>query len=175
VSTPAPTSPWIGAPQRKALVVNVADMVASNDSNAELVTYSLGSCLGITVYDPLAKVGGLLHVMLPDSSIDPPKAASSPFMFVDTGLPRLIAAVTSLGGSPPRFIIRVAGGSQFLDPGRIFNIGQRNQEALECLLARQGYTVQARDTGGVASRTLRFELATGRISIRIPGTSPSYL
>src|SRR5262245_51470130 len=73
---------WVIAAPKKTLVVGVADMVVSNDAGSEIVTYSLGSCLGITVYDPAKKVGGLLHLMLPDSSIDSEKAVKAPFMFV---------------------------------------------------------------------------------------------
>ena len=69
---------WVIPPPRKTLVVGVADMVVSNDPSAELVTYSLGSCLGITVYDPVKKVGGLLHLMLPESRIDAIKAVNAP-------------------------------------------------------------------------------------------------
>lgn len=168
---PAP-SQWVLAPPKKTLVVGVADMVASNDPGAEIVTYSLGSCLGITLYDPVRKVGGLLHIMLPDSSIDPAKAVSAPHMFVDTGVPRLFQAVTGLGGDRSRAIIRVAGGSQFLDQNRVFNIGQRNCDTFFALLARNGYTVHARDVGGVRCRTMRFDLSTGDVSIHSPGVTP---
>jgi chemotaxis protein CheD len=170
-----PLSQWVIPPPKISLVVGVADMVASNDANAELVTYSLGSCLGIVIYDPAAKVGGLLHVMLPDSAIDAAKGAASPFMFVDTGLPRLFQAVSNCGGDRRRLVIKVAGGAQFLDESNIFNIGERNQRACFELLARNGYSVQARDVGGVSSRTLRLELMTGRISIRSPGLNPYFL
>ena len=73
-------------------------MISCNDAGADLVTHSLGSCIGVTAYDPVRKVGGLLHLMLPDSSIDATKAAKHPFMFADTGLPRLFHAVYALGG-----------------------------------------------------------------------------
>lgn len=147
-------------------------MVASNDTNGELVTYSLGSCLGISIYDPVKKVGGLLHIMLPDSTIDAAKAAASPYMFVDTGVPRLFQAVCNLGAERRRLVIRVAGGAQFLDPGGVFNIGERNQIALNRLLSQNGYTIHAKDVGGVSSRTVRLELATGKFSIRCPGVEP---
>jgi chemotaxis protein CheD len=163
---------WVIAPPRKTLVVGVADMVASNDSSAELVTYSLGSCLGITVYDPQIKVGGLLHIMLPDSTIDPVKATSAPFMFVDTGVPRLFQAVYNFGAERRRLVVRVAGGAQFLDPGGVFNIGERNQKAFARLLAQNGYNIHAQDVGGVSSRTVRLDLTTGKISVRCPGLEP---
>ncbi len=154
------------------LVVGVADMNASNNTGAELVTYSLGSCLGVTVYDPVKKVGGLLHLMLPDSRIDPAKAVNAPYMFVDTGVPQLFKTVYSLGGDRSRLNIKVAGGAQFLDNQRTFNIGERNIQAFEEIIARNGLTIHARDLGGFNSRTLRFNLATGNVSIHSPGSAP---
>src|SRR5580692_9987731 len=109
------TGNWVIAPQRKTFVVGVADMVASNDSSAEIVTYSLGSCLGITIYDPVKKIGGLLHIMLPDSKIDEARAMTAPYMFVDTGVPRLFHAAYNLGADRSRLAIKVAGGAQLLD------------------------------------------------------------
>ncbi|HLP78100.1 MAG TPA: chemotaxis protein CheD [Candidatus Paceibacterota bacterium] len=160
---------WVIAPPRKALVVGVADMVSSNDSTAELVTYSLGSCLGIAIYDAFAKVGGLLHVMLPDSKIDSAKAASSPYMFVDSGVPRLFQAVYNLGGDRRRITVKVAGGAQLLDPHRVFNIGERNAQTFTELLVRNGYTIHGRDVGGLASRTMRLDMTNGQVSIKSPG------
>lgn len=166
---------WVIAPPRKSLVVGVADMVASNDASAELVTYSLGSCLGIAIYDAAARVGGLLHVMLPDSGIDAVKAANLPFMFVDSGVPRLFQAAYSLGADRRRMVVKVAGGAQLLDPQKVFNIGERNAQVFSELLVRNGYTIHARDVGGLASRTMRLDMATGRISIKSPGTELYYL
>jgi chemotaxis protein CheD len=150
-------------------------MIASNDPNAEIVTYSLGSCLGVTVYDPVKKTGGLLHLMLPDSRIDPAKAAATPHMFVDTGVPFLFKTVFNLGGERSRLIIRVAGGAQFLDDQQMFNIGGRNIQAFEEIIARNGLAIHTRDLGGYSSRTLRFDLGTGKISIHSPGCPLRYL
>ncbi|HYG23616.1 MAG TPA: chemotaxis protein CheD [Verrucomicrobiae bacterium] len=166
---------WVIAPPRKTLVVGVADMAASNDPGAELVTYSLGSCLGITVYDPAKKIGGLLHVMLPDSAIDPAKGIDMPYMFVDTGVPRMFRAVCNLGAVRDRLIIKVAGGAQLLDPQRIFNIGERNNRCLRDLLSRNGYTIHAHDVGGPASRTIRMDMGTGQVSVKSPGTAAYFL
>jgi len=163
---------WVISPPKKALVVGVADMVASNDAGAELVTYSLGSCLGIVAYEPAKQIGGLLHVMLPDSRIDPLTAATSPFMFVDTGVPRLFHALYSLGADRSKVIVKAAGGAQFLDPGGIFNIGERNQKALVQLLGRNGFQLHAQDLGGVSSRTIRLDMATGKLTVQSPGVRP---
>jgi chemotaxis protein CheD len=162
-------SRWVIPAPKKSLVVGVADMVASNDANAELVTYSLGSCLGVTVYDPVKKVGGLLHLMLPDSRIDSAKGMTEPFMFVDTGVPQLFKTVFNLGGDRGRLIVKVAGGAQFLDEQRTFNIGERNIRAFEEIIARNGLMIHARELGGFNSRTIRLDLATGNFSIHSPG------
>jgi chemotaxis protein CheD len=166
------TKRWVITPPRKALVVGVADMVVSNDSSAEIVTYSLGSCLGIMIYDPVKKVGGLLHIMLPDSKIDAAKAVSAPFMFVDTGVPRLFHAAYNLGADRNRLVVKVAGGSQLLDDRGIFNIGSRNCDALEKLLAQNGLRAHATDLGGMSSRTVRLDLTNGSITVKTPGATP---
>jgi chemotaxis protein CheD len=168
----APLTTWVIPQAKKALVVGVADMVSSNDPSAELVTYSLGSCLGVVVYDPVKKAGGLLHLMLPDSTISPEKAVTKPYMFVDTGVPRVFKSVYSLGGDRSRVIVKVAGGAQFLDPERRFNIGERNIQSLRDLLGRNGYSIHAQDVGGCNSRTLRLDMSTGNVSISSPGITP---
>jgi chemotaxis protein CheD len=170
-----PSGKWVIAPPRKTFVVGVADMVVSNDSSAEIVTYSLGSCLGLTIYDPVKKIGGLLHLMLPDSKIDAAKAVSAPFMFVDTGVPRLFHAAYHLGADRGRLTIKVAGGAQLLDQEGIFNIGNRNFEALSKLLVQNGLQLHARDTGGLSSRTLRLDLTNGNVSIKTPAAVPYLL
>ena len=166
-----PNSKWVIAPPRRTFVVGVADMVVSNDSSAEIVTYSLGSCLGITVYDPVSKIGGLLHLMLPDSKIDDAKAASAPFMFVDTGVPRLFHAAYNLGADRSRLEVKVAGGAQLLDQQGIFNIGIRNFDALGKLLAQNGLKAHATDVGGLSSRTVRLDLTNGSVTVKTPGTN----
>ena len=167
-----PNSKWVIAPPRKTLVVGVADLVVSNDASAEIVTYSLGSCLGLTIYDPVKKIGGLLHLMLPDSKIDAAKAVSAPFMFVDTGVPRLFHGAYNLGADRSRLVVKVAGGAQLLDQQGIFNIGARNFEALEKLLAQNGLKVHATEVGGLSSRTMRLDLNNGLVTIKTPGANP---
>ncbi len=97
------------------IVVGVSDMKVSNDSKSTLITYSLGSCIGITIYDPVVKVGGILHFMLPESSLDRAKAEKNPYMFADTGIPALFKAAYELGAKKQRMKVTVAGGSQVLD------------------------------------------------------------
>lgn len=160
---------WTAAAPPKNLVVAMGDMLASGDATATLVTYSLGSCVGVTLYDPVTQAGGMLHAMLPDSTINAERAASRPNMFVDLGLPALFHAVYALGGVRSRIIVKLAGGAEFLDHHKVFNIGGRNVETVLNMLARNGVKLAASVTGGHDSRTMRLNLATGVVTLDIPG------
>lgn len=160
---------WVIAPPRKTVVVKVADAAASNNTGADLVTHSLGSCLGVTLYDPVTRVGALLHVMLPDSSIDPARARQNPCLFVDTGFVRLLQMFARVGGVAGHARIKVAGGAQMLDEKGVFRIGERNVQALQRVLAAHSLAVAAWEVGGVLSRTLRLNIATGEVTIQSPG------
>ncbi len=153
----------------RKLVVGVGGMAVSNNQAAILMTYSLGSCLGITIYDPVAHVGGLLHAMLPDSSINAAKATEQPAMFVDTGVPSLFRAAYQLRLEKHRTIICVAGGAQFLDKTGYFNIGQRNYKCLGDLLRQHGLAASAEEVGGLVSRTVQLNIATGEVRLKTSG------
>jgi chemotaxis protein CheD len=151
------------------VVVGIADLAVSNNQNVTLTTYSLGSCLGISIYDPVAKAGGLLHIMLPDSTIDTTKAAKQPAMFVDTGVPALFRAAYQLKAEKHRVIISVAGGAQIMDNGGFFNIGSRNVDALNILLQQHNLKIHAEQVGGLVNRTMYLNLATGEVRLKISG------
>jgi chemotaxis protein CheD len=151
------------------VVVGIADLAVSNNPNVVLATYSLGSCIGVTIYDPLARVGGLVHVMLPDSNIDTAKATAQPAMFMDTGVPALFRASYGLHADKHRVQICVAGGAQVMDQSGFFSIGKRNYEALSRLLAQHNLTVRAEQVGGLVSRTMYLELATGKVRLKVSG------
>lgn len=151
------------------IVVGVSDMKASNDSMGTLVTYSLGSCIGIAVYDPVARAGGLLHFMLPESSLDPDKALSRPYMFADSGIPRLFKTVYGFGGEKRRMRVIVVGGAQVLDQKRFFNIGKRNEMAVRKIFHRNNVMIDYQDTGGTSNRTIRLNIASGQVHIKVSG------
>ena len=171
----SPMNRWAAPAPRNQLIVGMGDMLTSNDSSATLVTYSLGSCVGVAIYDPVAKVGGLLHAMLPDSTINLDRASKRPFMFVDTGLPAMFHAVYALGGSKHRIILKMAGGAEFLDEKKIFRIGQRNVETTLAMLHRNGVEVAGKEIGGRESRTVRLDLSNGNFTLDIPGKTPYLL
>jgi chemotaxis protein CheD len=169
---PPPPRQWVAAAPKKNLIVGMGDMLVSNDVSAQLVTYSLGSCVGIAIYDPITKVGGLLHAMLPDSTINPDRADARPYMFIDTGLPAMFHAVYALGGAKLRMQVKFCGGAEFLDAKKIFQIGKRNVEATISMLGRNGVRIIASETGGHESRTLKLDLANGAFTLDIPGKKP---
>ena len=105
--------------------VGVSDMKVSAKKGDVIITHALGSCLGVAVHDPVACVGGLLHVMLPLSIIDPEKADRNPFMFVDTGFPKLLTECFKTGAQKERLEIRVAGGVDSNDE----SISDRQEES----------------------------------------------
>jgi chemotaxis protein CheD len=158
-----PQADYIGA--QMDIVVDIADLQVTSDPTVTLVTHSLGSSLGVTVWDPAAHVGGLLHYTLPDSSVAPDKAAINPAMFADTGLPALFRAACELGAQSDRIVTRVAGGSSLLDDNGSFNIGKRNYAALRQILQQNGVLIKAGNVGGCCSRTLRLEIGTGRVTV----------
>lgn len=153
-------------------VIGVADMAISSSAEDVLITHSLGSCLGVAVYDPTAGVGGLLHVMLPTSSINPERARGNPCVFVDTGLPHLFQSCYRAGAEKKRLVVKVAGGASVSSGEQrsdLFNIGQRNITILRKLLWKNGVMLDAADVGGSVPRTMTLTMATGEVTIRSQG------
>ena len=151
------------------LVVDIADLRVSRDPGVDLVTYSLGSCIAVAIWDPEARVGGMLHYMLPESSLSPDKAKVNPAMFADTGIPMLFRSTYGLGAEKKRLVVKVAGGSSLLDDNGTFNIGKRNYAMLRKMFWNNGVLIDAEHVGGQLSRTLRLNVETGRTTIRIRG------
>jgi len=151
------------------LVVGIGDCQVTNDPAAVLVTYALGSCIGVMIHDPVARIGGLLHFMLPESGIDKTKAEQRPFMFADSGVPLLFHSAYHLGAEKRRLVVTVAGGAQMMDQQGVFNIGKRNHLALRKIFWKAGVMIHAEDVGGLLSRTIRLEVGSGRVTMRKAG------
>lgn len=157
----------------RPVIVGMADMKVTDQPDETLITYALGSCLGIIVHDPVARVAGLLHVMLPSSEIDAAKAKTQPAMFVDTGVPLLFKECYRLGARKERMTVSVAGGSFAgkSDADDSFQIGKRNMITLRKLLWKNGVLISADETGGVQqSRTMSVQVGSGIVSLRTNGT-----
>jgi chemotaxis protein CheD len=151
----------------RTVVVGIGDCRLERDPDCQLVTYALGSCVAITVYDPLTHVGGLLHFMLPEAGPVPVKARSNPFMYADTGIPLLFLRAFELGAEKRRLIVTATGGAQMMDNGGHFNIGKRNCLEMRQILWKAGVAVKIEDLGGSVSRTIRMDLNTGRVLLRM--------
>ena len=147
-------------------VVGVSDIKVSENEGEIIITHALGSCLGITVYDRVAKVGGMLHVMLPMSKSDPEKARLKPAMYVDTGFAELLNEVYELGAQKKNLEINVAGGASMKQAeDDYFKIGQRNFTTLRKLLWKNGFMIANQDVGGTISRTMTLSIADGEVTI----------
>ncbi len=155
----------------RSLIVGIADCQVSADPEGVLVTYALGSCIAVAIHDPIARVGGMLHYMLPESSIDSGKAKERPFMFADTGIPMLFRRAYELGADKKRIVVRVAGGAQVMNDKGVFDIGRRNYLALRKILWKAGVLIHGEEVGGNNSRTVRLEVSSGTMWLR-GGASP---
>jgi chemotaxis protein CheD len=151
------------------IIVGIADMHVTNDPEATLITYSLGSCIGVTIYDPTVQVGGLLHFMLPDSKIDVQKSQKNPWMFADTGVPNFFNEAFKLGAEKKRMRVKVAGGSQILDDSGYFNIGKRNYMVLRKIFWMNNILIHSEDVGGNVNRMLSIELSSGKVWVKTSG------
>lgn len=149
-----------------AVVIGVGDCQVSADPEAVLVTYALGSCIAVVIHDSVSKVGGLLHYLLPESSLDKAKAEQRPYMFAGTGIPLLFHRAYELGAVKSRLEVAVLGGAQVMDTGGTFNIGKRNHLALRKIFWKAGVLIHHEEVGGTTSRTVRLEVATGKVVLR---------
>lgn len=151
--------------------VGIGELRASKSLQEVLIAYGLGSCVGVSVYDPDGKVAGLAHVMLPNSM----EALSQKSLgkFADLAVPMLLEEVVKLGGRPRHLIGKIAGGAQMLvGPGfsqNGFNIGERNIQAVKTAMERHGISLIKADIGGNRGRTMALHVATGKTTVRIIG------
>jgi chemotaxis protein CheD len=147
-------------------IIGVSDMKVGNRPGDILVTHSLGSCIGICIYDPVACVGGMLHFQLPLSQDNPQKAAQNPCAYADTGIPALFKSAYRLGADKKRIQVKAAGGARVLDDKNFFNIGQRNYVVMKKIFWKNGVFVDKEDVGGAHWRTMSLEIGSGRVMIK---------
>ncbi len=150
------------------MVVGVGECKVTRYSGAVLVTYALGSCMGVTAYDRKAGVGGLLHFKLPNSDLNQQMANEKPAVFGDTGLKSFLEQLFNFGATRPNLDVKLVGGSKSLGSSDFFNIGERNLLLARRFLWMNGLIVSKEDTGGGDYRTVRLEMATGRVTVKDP-------
>ena len=151
-------------------VVGISEYVVSGDPAETLVTYSLGSCVGLVLHDPVAGVGGMLHSMMPSSRTNPEKAASTPAMYTDTGAQMLVQALFDRGATRANLCAKVVGAASQVDQNSLFRIGERNHAVVRKVLWKNEILIAAEDVGGSASRTVYLEIGTGRTTVKSEGT-----
>jgi len=149
-------------------VIVVGDMKIGENEDL-LITYALGSCLGLMVYDPDVQIGGLLHAMLPLSKINRDKAKENPYMFVDTGVPALFKTMYEKGAEKSRLVVKATGCGNPMGKNEMFKIGDRNYTVLKKLLWKNNILLKAEDIGGTKSRTVNFDISSGKTIISSNG------
>ena len=145
------------------IIVGIAGMRVSDDASVVLAAYSLGSCIGVAVWDSSARIGGLLHFMLPNSRVAPDKARLNPFMFADTGIPLLLSSCYDIGADRDDLMAWLAGGSQPLESSKFLDIGERNHIMAREILLHHGIQIAGEDVGGSVNRTLKLHVGSGDV------------
>jgi chemotaxis protein CheD len=154
---------------RDPISVGLGEQVVSKHPEDVLVAYGLGSCLGISMFDPISRVCGMLHAVLPQrlNGADPLSSK-----YVDSGIEGLLAAMLKEGADRRRIILRMAGGANMLiSPGlsQTFDIGSRNIASAHTTLARLGMPLKKEEVGGNTGRTVRMYVIDGRLTVRVIG------
>ncbi|WP_077177191.1 chemotaxis protein CheD [Carboxydothermus pertinax] len=151
------------------LQVGIADYKLGS-SPVKIVTYGLGSCVGVSFFDPRLKLGALLHVMLPDSSQF--SGQIKPEKFADTGIPLVVREMEKHGTKKSSLEVKMVGGAQmFSGPGAqtIMNIGERNIAMCKKVINRLGLKLVAEEVGGNKGRTMILDTSTGNVTVKIIG------
>ena len=146
--------------------VGISEMGISRVKGDVLVTYSLGSCVALSLFDPTIGAAGLIHCMLPQGSIDADKARRTPAMFVDLGVQALLDGMAAQGATRRSLVAKVAGGANVFDDRGMFRIGERNLATLRKVLWKNDILIAAEDVGGTKARTMYVSVATGRVLLR---------
>ncbi|MCL6560675.1 MAG: chemotaxis protein CheD [Firmicutes bacterium] len=151
--------------------VGIADYRITGNPN-RLITVGLGSCVGIAFYDPVSRMGGLLHIMLPSAKQF--SKANKPTKFADSGIPHVLNELQRLGVKTGRLQVKIAGGAQMfsgLNEKFSLNIGERNIQATRDSLKSYGLKIVGEDVGGNKGRTMILDTVSGQVTIRTVGSS----
>lgn len=149
------------------LTVGIADMKMLQGEGI-LITYALGSCIGLCFHDPKLRLGALLHIMLP---LNMEAGRTHPLKYADSGIKETLRAMEAKGASRSRMTVKIAGGAKMFEVagGGLGNIGQRNIESVHAILKRENIRLLAENVGGSVARTLLFDVASGQGCIRSYG------
>ncbi len=152
--------------EKESIVVGMGEVVVSAVPSVVLTCIGLGSCIAVCVYDKVAKIGGMVHIVLPEHHGSNPNDFSK---YADTGVPLLMAKVIKSGGDKSRFVVKIAGGAQMtVSPGLkdTFRTGERNLIQIMATLEKLGMGLSAADVGGNLGRTVKLHIDTGKVMVK---------
>ena len=149
------------------ITVGIADMKMAKGSGV-LITYALGSCIGLCFEDPVLHLGALLHVMLP---MNMEAGRKNAFKYADTGIRETLRQMAGKGAQKSRITVKIAGGAKMFEVngGNLGNIGQRNIESVHTILRKEGIRLLGEYVGGSVARTMLFDVDSGQSCIRSYG------
>ncbi len=148
------------------LSVGLGEAVVCKDPRAVLVAYGLGSCLGVAMYDPVNRLAGLLHAVLPTSGNG---YQDNPYKYVDSGIQALVQAMEAAGAQRRYLIVKLVGGANMLLSSALshtFEIGTRNVQAAYSILEAMGLRVAGVEVGGNVGRTVKLFVESGKLVVR---------
>ena len=157
--------------QEQTVVVGLGELQVTRDSSVILTCLGLGSCVSLCAYDPVSKVAGMVHIVLPLSN---GRSGEPSPKYADAAIPMLLEEMNKHGALMRRLIVKMVGGAQMSTApgiGSIFETGERNVKATKEILTESGITVKAADTGGTHGRTVRLFVDSGRVTVGTVGHS----
>lgn len=155
---------------REERAIGVGDGTVAAGGDFVFVTFALGSCVGLTLWDPQARVGGMLHSQLPVSYGHEARAAEHPFLFTDVGVAELLRELYKLGGSKRRIVAKLAGCAERTTQAKnSFRVGQRNLAVARRVLWKNDIVIAGEDVGGDVPRTLYLDMGNGETIVRVHG------
>lgn len=158
----------------KELKVGIGDMKFTRGEGS-IITYALGSCIGITFHDPILHLGALLHIMLP---VRNGLSDSNLYKYADSGIRETLRKLTAYGMVKSRSVVKIAGGAKMFEISGdtdFGSIGQRNTAAVREVLQGEGLRLAGEDTGGSCARTMILNVANGKVAIRTYGKPEKHL
>lgn len=150
-------------------VIGIGDAFISKSSEDLLITHSLGSCLGVGLYDPVAKVGAIAHFMLPQPNGSIDLNRYSVYRFTSEGIPHLFQETFRLGATKETLRVVMAGGANVLKASNLFDVGHRNFTLAKKLFWKNRVFVEIEDVGGDMPRTLSLDMSQGEFYIQKQG------
>lgn len=152
----------------KQYIVGIADMKQAR-ATGTIITYALGSCIGICLYDPMIKLGAMVHIMLPEA---PKGNVDNLFKYADTGIRETLRKMEAFGAVRGRIVAKIAGGAKMFDipdTSALGNIGDRNANSVKQILMAERIRLLKEDLGANYARTMSFDVETGMAKIKVFG------